>query len=56
MLASNAVHFSKMKLNDLFNNKDSWPPCYLSVVVGGGEGERRSLLQVPRRVEVGRGG
>ena len=31
----------------------SWLPCYLSVLVGEGEGERRSLQQVPGRVKVG---
>ena len=43
MLASNMVDFSKMKTKDLTIKTDSWLSCYLSVVVGEGEGERRSL-------------
>ena len=56
LLASIMVDHPKMEMNDLLNNQGSWLPCYLSVLVGGGERESRSLQQVPGRVEVGRGG
>ena len=51
----NTVHIrlflpQSLRTSDSTIKTDSWPPCYLSVVVGGGEGER-SLQQVPGRVE-----
>ena len=40
MLSSNMVDFSMKKMNKILNNEDSYLPCYLSLLVEGGEGER----------------
>ena len=50
------VDFSKIEMNDLLNNQDSWLLHHLSVLVRGSEGESGTLQQVPGWVEEGRGG